>query len=87
MNRIKAAKRKAPPSTLQRRVRARKDEPEDIPSDQFPEESNDEGEEDDDDEDEDESEDDDDEVCNIIMCTYIFTFSYTYTSHVKQNKY
>ncbi|KAI2609020.1 DUF947-domain-containing protein [Hypoxylon fragiforme] len=61
MNRIKAAKRKAPPSTLQRRVRARKDEPEDIPSDQFPEESNDEGEEDDDDEDEDESEDDDDE--------------------------
>lgn len=59
MERIAASKRKAPLANLQRRVRARRDEPEEIPSDQSQgEESN----EDESSEGQSDEEEDDDEV-------------------------
>ncbi|KAI0381775.1 DUF947-domain-containing protein [Hypomontagnella monticulosa] len=57
MDRVKANKRKAPLSNLQRRVRARRDEPEEI----FSDESHEEGSEDEGSEEEDEEEEQDDE--------------------------
>ncbi|KAG4216965.1 hypothetical protein PC116_g34554 [Phytophthora cactorum] len=67
MERTAAAKRKAPLSSLQRRVRARRDEPEDIPSEPSDQSQGGESSGDEDSEEQSDDDEEDAEVCELSL--------------------